>query len=194
MRAVFSLCVALAGLLAPASAVTIQGNCTTGDEGLAWAAGQLSAGAAIACRGSPLQLANAARYWGEQVSKNASVVVYPTSAADVSLAVQAARRSPYGGDFAFVSGGHGQTGAASANGFVIDLSRMNQTRIIRNASAQGLPGQTLIAYEGGCKWLDVLSVTNGTGYTPVSGRVSSIGVGTSLARPFHASISTCQSD
>jgi len=44
----------------------IQGDCVAGDKGLSWLSKKLSDGSVIACRGTPLQLNNAGRYWGEQ--------------------------------------------------------------------------------------------------------------------------------
>jgi len=44
----------------------VQGDCVSHDRGLTWLSTQLSPAAVISCRGSPLQLYNAGRYWGEQ--------------------------------------------------------------------------------------------------------------------------------
>jgi hypothetical protein len=44
----------------------VQGDCVAGDKGLTWLAKQLTPSSVISCRGSPLQLYNAGRYWGEQ--------------------------------------------------------------------------------------------------------------------------------
>jgi len=44
----------------------IQGDCVAKDRGLSWLSKRLSNGSVIACRGTPLQLNNAERYWGEQ--------------------------------------------------------------------------------------------------------------------------------
>jgi len=95
----------LTGLASATAAV--QGTCVQGDSGLSWLASKLGASAVIACSGSPLQLYNVNRYWGKQVAKNASVVVYPTTAEEVSYAVQATNKTPLGKDFAFVGGAHG---------------------------------------------------------------------------------------
>lgn len=167
----------LSTLALTSEAATVQGLCTLIDPSIALMVPALSVDAAVACRGSPLQAKNAEKYWGTQFSKNASVVVYPANTHDLSLAVKASRTSQYGDDFAFVSGGHGQTNASSAYGFVIDLSYMNKTRIIKNPSFLDLNVSTLIEYESGSNWLEVQKVTNGTGYTAIGARVSSVGVG-----------------
>ncbi|KAJ5151739.1 FAD-binding domain-containing protein [Penicillium capsulatum] len=168
----------LLGCLALTSeAATVQGVCALTDPALAAMMPFLSSDAAIACKGSPLQAENAQRYWGTQFSKNASVVVYPSNTKDLSLAVKASKESKLGKDFAFVSGGHGQTNASSAYGFVIDLSHMNKTRIISDPSFLDLNVPTLIEYESGSNWLQVQTVTNGTGYTAIGARVASVGVG-----------------
>lgn len=167
----------LSCLALSSEAATVQGTCTHGDPALAAMVPGLSSGAAVACKGSPLQAKNAAHYWGNQFSKNASVVVYPANTHDLSVAVKASKASKYGKDFAFVSGGHGQTNSSSAYGFVIDLTRMNKTRIISDRSFLNLNVDTLIEYESGSNWLQVQTATNGTGHTAIGARVSSVGVG-----------------
>ena len=87
---------------------TVQGRCTSDDKGLSWLASQLSPSAVISCLGSPLQQYNAGRYWGLQYAKNASVVVFPTTPAEVAAAMKATALSPLGADFAFVGGAHGK--------------------------------------------------------------------------------------
>ena len=89
------------------SAATVQGTCTQHDTALASLANQLSSSAVIACANSTLQQYNVNRYWGTQFGKNASVVVFPTTAQEVSYAVQATCQTPLGKDFAFVGGAHG---------------------------------------------------------------------------------------
>lgn len=97
----------LYGVRSVYAAASVEGDCISNDKGLTWLAPQLSPSSFISCAGSPLQLYNAGRYWGEQFGKNASVVVFPASAADVASTIKAAGMSPLGTDFAFVSGGHG---------------------------------------------------------------------------------------
>lgn len=148
----------------------VQGDCTQNDTALQQLAAQLSPNAALACRGSPLQLLNADLYWGVQYSKNASIVIFPTTREDVSYAVKAAAASPLGRDLAFVSGGHGQTNASSSNGFVIDLSWMNATQILHNVTLDDTFVSTAISYQGGAIWEGVTNVTNGSGYAVTAAR------------------------
>lgn len=154
----------------------VEGDCVSSDPALLELSKQLSPQAAISCLGSPLQRHNAQRYWGKQFGKNASVVVYPASTQDVSFTVRAASASPKGEDFAFVSGGHSMTNASSSYGFVIDLSWLNESRVVPDYDIEGQK-LTVVEYEGGSNWLGVQTTTNGTGYTAVGGRMSTIGVG-----------------
>lgn len=154
----------------------VEGDCINNDTALLQLTNDLSPQSAISCLNSPLQQHNANRYWGKQFGKNASVVVYPASTKDVSLTVQAAKLSPKGKDLAFVSGGHGMTNASSSYGFVIDLSWMNKSQLIPSYYVDGR-NLTVVAYEGGSNWLGVQTATNGSGYTAVGGRMSTIGVG-----------------
>lgn len=155
---------------------TIEGYCVQNDTALLQLSSQLSPQSAISCLGSPLQLQNADRYWGIQFGKNASVVVYPASTKDVSLTVQAANASPKGRDFAFVSGAHSMTNASSSYGFILDLSWLNRTKIIQGYEVDG-KNLTVVGYEGGSNWLGVQTATNGSGYTAVGARMSTVGVG-----------------
>ena len=158
-------------------ATIVQGNCFRNDQALEKLSQELSRNAAIACRGEPLQLYNAGRYWGVQYSKDASVVMFPATKEDVSCAVKAAAVSPLGKDLAFVSGGHGETNASTSTGFVIDLSWMNSTQILHNVTLDDTTVSTAIAYQGGANWTTVTSVTNGTGYALVAARAGDVGVG-----------------
>ena len=160
-----------------ASGALVQGTCVQNDSILEQLSQQLSPNAAIACRGSPLQVYNAGRYWGVEYSKNASIVVFPTSKEDVSYAVKAAAAWPLGKDLAFVSGGHGQTNASSSYGFLIDLSWMNATQILHNITLDDTTVSTAIAYQGGANWTQGTSVTNGSGYALVAARDGDVGVG-----------------
>jgi len=155
----------------------VQGNCSGTDPSLQWLNTKLSPHAAIACRGEPLQLKNAGRYWGEQYGKNASVVVYPITKEDVSYAVQASNMSPLGCDFAFVCGAHSQTGGSSATGFIIDLSWMNTTAILHNVTIGDTTIATAVAYQGGATWGGVNNATYNSGYCAVGARVANVGVG-----------------
>ena len=154
----------------------VEGDCVKNDSALLQLSKDLSPQSAISCLGSPLQQHNAHRYWGIQFGKNASVVVYPASTKDVSLAVHAANTSPKGKDFAFVCGAHSMTNASSSYGFVIDLSWLNKTKVIPDYDIDGAK-LTVVEYEGGSDWLGVQTATNGSGYTAVGARASTVGVG-----------------
>ena len=154
----------------------IEGDCIKNDPALLQLSKSLSPQSAISCLGSPLQQHNAHRYWGIQFGKNASVVVYPATTKDVSLTIEAANASPKGKDFAFVCGAHSMTNASSSYGFVIDLSWLNKTKIIPDYEVDGKK-LTVVEYEGGSNWLGVQKATNGSGYTAVGARMSTVGVG-----------------
>ncbi|KAI5270805.1 FAD-binding domain-containing protein [Aureobasidium subglaciale] len=170
------ICILL--LISPVTFAFVQGDCISCDAALSKLSFQLSPGAAISCRNSPLQKQNAKRYWGEQYGKNATIVVFPVTKEDVSHAVRAASFSRHGErDLAFVCGGHGQTNASSSSGFLIDLSWMNSTKILHNLLLEDVTISTAIAYQGGAIWKQVTDTTNGTGFTAVGARVGSVGVG-----------------
>ncbi|KAH0288758.1 FAD-binding domain-containing protein [Aureobasidium namibiae CBS 147.97] len=154
-----------------------QGECIKHDFALIRLASQLSPGAAISCRHSLLQEYNANRYWGEQYSKNATVVVFPLTADDVSHTVQAASSSRLGWDLAFVGGGHGQTNASSTSGFLIDLSWMNSTKVLHDVRLGDVRIPNAISYQGGATWKQVTDVTSNTGLAAVGARVGDVGVG-----------------
>lgn len=165
-------------LISVTASARLEGDCIARDAGLSWLASLLSANAAISCEGSELATHSVGRYWGTQDGKNASVVIYPTTAKDVNYTVQASSKSPLGKDFAFVCGAHGQTGAASSSGMLLDLSWMNTTTIVDGASLkQAEIKGTLVSYQGGATWSQVNGATAGTGNIAVGARVSSVGVG-----------------
>ncbi|KHN93703.1 FAD binding domain protein [Metarhizium album ARSEF 1941] len=118
------------------------------------------------------------RYWAAQLVNDASVVVTPASSEDVSLAVQATMKTPLGRDYAFVSGGHSLTGASSSRGLVIDLKRLNHTTVLHNfTDPMTQRGITVVMYEGGVTSFGLQSAVNGTGWTAVTPRASSVGMG-----------------
>ena len=164
-------------LLAPVQAAVVQGDCISADQALSQLADNLSPEAIVSCEGQPLQQYNANRYWGEQYSKNASVVVFPTCADDVSLTLQTLPHTPLGQDFAFVSGAHAMTNASSACGLVMDLTYLNHSSIISNFTKSDGSTTTAIMYQGGCTWGQVYNTTAGSGWTAVGARASDVGVG-----------------
>ena len=98
----------------------VEGTCVKSDPGLRWLQSVLSDKAVISCKGQPMQMYNANRYWGLQFSKNASVVVFPANTQDVSYTVQATKRTPLGNDFTFVGGGR----------YIADFDRYERTNCI----------------------------------------------------------------
>ncbi|KAF2221486.1 hypothetical protein BDZ85DRAFT_17790 [Elsinoe ampelina] len=155
----------------------VQGDCVKKDAGLKWLAGKINKSSAISCRGQPLQLFNQGRYWGTQYGKNASVVVFPSTKEDVAFAVQAASKTKLGKEFAFVAGAHGQTNASTATGYIIDLSWLNSTKVLKNVKVGDVTIPEAVAYQGGAKWDDIQGATAGSNYTAVGARVGSVGAG-----------------
>lgn len=156
---------------------TLEGDCVFQDAALEWLYHKLSPAATIACAGYPMQLRNANRYWGTQFGKNASVVVYPATATDVSNTMKAAQWAKAGRDFAFVSGGHSMINASSAYGMVVDLTLLSKASVVEGFPSYNSQKVVAVEYEGGANWGQVQIATNGTGYTAVGARVANVGTG-----------------
>ncbi|GAM89247.1 hypothetical protein ANO11243_072840 [Dothideomycetidae sp. 11243] len=171
-----TLSLPLFALVASASAL-IQGDCISSDPGLKWLATKLHKTSAISCKGQSLQQYNSGRHFGVQHNIAASVVVFPATKQDVKFAVQAANKSTLGSNFAVVGGAYGQTNAASAAGFVIDLSWLNSTHVLKDVKVSDTTIPAAIAYQGGATWHQVKAVTAGSGYTAVGAQVGEVGVG-----------------
>lgn len=152
--------------------------CVDEDAGLQWLSSRLSEDSTITCRQNRQTADSTGRYWAAQLVNDASVVVIPASSEDVSLAVQATMKTPLGRDYAFVSGGHSLTGASSSRGLVIDLKRLNHTTVLHNfTDPMTQRGITVVMYEGGVTSFGLQSAVNGTGWTAVTPRASSVGMG-----------------
>lgn len=152
--------------------------CVDEDAGLQWLSSRLSEDSTITCRQNRQTADSTGRYWAAQLVNDASVVVTPASSEDVSLAVQATMKTPLGRDYAFVSGGHSLTGASSSRGLVIDLERLNHTTVLHNfTDPMTQRGTTVVMYEGGVTSFGLQSAVNGTGWTAVTPRASSVGMG-----------------
>lgn len=152
--------------------------CVDEDAGLQWLSSRLSEDSTITCRQNRQTADSTGRYWAAQLVNDASVVVTPASSEDVSLAVQATMKTPLGRDYAFVSGGHSLTGASSSRGLVIDLKRLNHTTVLHNfTDPMTQRGITVVMYEGGVTSFGLQSAVNGTGWTAVTPRASSVGMG-----------------
>lgn len=161
-----------------ATGLDVQGDCVDQDPGLHWLATMLSEDSTIVCSETALPAESKGRYWAAQHVQNASIVVYPANSQDVSIAVQATRKTPLGTDYAFVSGGHSLTGASSSAGFLIDLKILNRTTVLRDfPDPVTRLNTTVVMYEGGATSLGLQLATNGTGWTALSARTSTVGMG-----------------
>lgn len=161
-----------------ATGLDVQGDCVDQDPGLHWLATMLSEDSTIVCSERALPAESKCRYWAAQHVQNASVIVYPANSQDVSYAVQATRKTPLGTDYAFVSGGHSLTGASSSAGFVIDLKTLNRTTVLQDfPDPMTRLNTTVVMYEGGATSLGLQLATNGTGWTALSARTSTVGMG-----------------
>lgn len=107
--------------------------------------------------------------WSASCIKPAAVVVRPTSASEVSVALR------YAIDhsvlpLAICGGGHSTSGDSSSDGgMVIDLFRMRSTVVD--------PHRQSITFGGGCTWEDVNGALWEHGLGTVSGVVADTGVG-----------------
>lgn len=111
------LLVALSASSAHAAAA-VKGDCL--DIPLGLLALKLSPESLVSCKSYPGQLFNAGRYWAEQFTKNAEVVIFPARTQDISLTMASMILTPLGHDFAFVPGAHSMTNASSY-GLAVDL-------------------------------------------------------------------------
>lgn len=102
------VCAAIAGTCAQAALAL---ECANPSELVKQLDQAFSNTSAIGCIHSELQLENAQGYWGIQYAKNASIVVYPSTAEDVAAAIRVFINSPEakGLDFAVGGGLHGRT-------------------------------------------------------------------------------------
>ncbi|KAJ5538111.1 hypothetical protein N7494_007590 [Penicillium frequentans] len=107
--------------------------------------------------------------WSASCIKPAAVVVRPTTAAEVSVALRYATEHSIL-PLAICGGGHSTSGdSASDGGMVIDLFQMRSTTV-------DIPKQT-ISFGGGCTWEDVNGALWEHGLGTVSGVVGDTGVG-----------------
>ena len=163
---------------ASAATTNLEGSCINSDPALVTLSRSLSPRAAISCRGSRCNQFTAGRYWGTQFGKQAAVDVFPANTADVSAAVIAASNSPLAQkDFAFVSGAHGMTGASTSSGFLIDLTLLNTTQVLKKAIVDDTTIPVAIAYGPGASWGSIQAATAGSGWTAVGARDSTVGGG-----------------
>ncbi|ESZ95720.1 hypothetical protein SBOR_3898 [Sclerotinia borealis F-4128] len=106
--------------------------------------------------------------WSGAAEKEAALVVFPTTAEDVSKIVLFAKANNL--DFAVVGGGHGSSGSSSThNGLSLNLSKM------RNVTIDPLTKSALC--QGGCLWTDVDTAASTHGLAAVGGTVNHTGIG-----------------
>jgi FAD/FMN-containing dehydrogenase len=121
----------------------------------------------------PNYLESQFEYWNARLSNYApSCVVYPTSAQDVSIAVQAIRTS--GSRFAVRVGGHNPNPGFSSvdQGVLIDLRNLNQKSYD--------PVTTLASYQPGQTFGEVYEYFAQYGRTVVGARLAGVGTGLAL--------------
>ncbi|KAJ6050812.1 hypothetical protein N7460_001346 [Penicillium canescens] len=106
--------------------------------------------------------------WSDTGVKDAGVVVQPTEASDISVALLWAQENNI--DVAIKGGGHSTAGTSSSDGgLVIDLSRMKQVTV--NTTRKNITAQ------GGATWKEVDEAGAAHGLAAVGGTVNHTGVG-----------------
>jgi FAD/FMN-containing dehydrogenase len=136
---------------------------------------KLSPQAQVATYGDLLQRQNANRYWGTQYGEAASMVVLPYTTEDVAMAVKTLAGTPLEQHMTFVGGAHSVNHASSSTGVVLDLRWMNNTSITEKV-VDGV-NYTLVEYQGGATSGQVQDALSGSGFTAVTARTSSVGMG-----------------
>ncbi|KAJ5769750.1 uncharacterized protein N7511_001801 [Penicillium nucicola] len=106
--------------------------------------------------------------WSDTGIKAAGVVVQPTEATDISIALLWAQENNV--DLAVKGGGHSTAGTSSSDGgLVIDLSRMKQVTVDTTLKT--------ITVQGGATWKEVDEAGAAHGLAAVGGTVNHTGVG-----------------
>lgn len=80
------------------------------------------------------------------------MVVFPTTKEDVAFAVQTLNKTKQGKEFAFVAGANCQTNASTATKFIIDLSWLNQTQVLKKVKVADTAIPVVVAYKDCAKW------------------------------------------
>ncbi|KAK8902932.1 hypothetical protein QC760_008431 [Botrytis cinerea] len=129
--------------------------------------GQLSPDAQILMKGDEGYVEGISR-WSRAAERDAALIVYPTSAEDVSKLVLFVKEQRL--DFAVAGGGHGSSGASSTqNGLSINLAKM------RNVTVD--PVTKTAICQGGALWSDVDTAAFAHGLAGVGGTVNHTGIG-----------------
>jgi FAD/FMN-containing dehydrogenase len=136
---------------------------------------KLSPQAEVARHGHTLQRQNADRYWGIQYGQAASIVVLPYTTEDVAMVVKTIAGTTLEQSMTFVGGAHSMNYASSSTGIVIDLSWMNKTSVMEKVVDD--VDYTLVEYQGGATSGQVQDALSGSGFTAVTARTSSVGMG-----------------
>lgn len=128
-----------------------------------------------------------ARVWTQQRKTWPEKIVYPESAADVSVLMQfySAAHALWGDDgFAIMGGGHADFGGAQSPSVIVDLSPLHTTEFVTGASDTLTSGSSnstssypILKIGGGADAGDVYNDLDGTGWAFLGPRAASIGVG-----------------
>ncbi|PSK43632.1 hypothetical protein B9Z65_7146 [Elsinoe australis] len=94
------------------------------------------------------------------------MVVFPTTKEDVALGADTEQDQA------------GQiTKASTATKFIIDLSWLNHTQVLKKVKVAGTTLAVAVTYKGCAKWGRIQGATAGSNYTAVGARVGSVGAG-----------------
>ncbi|KAJ4291934.1 hypothetical protein N0V90_009832 [Kalmusia sp. IMI 367209] len=112
--------------------------------------------------------ANAIIRWSDEMEKKAGIVVYPTTAEDISTAVLLSKE--FSVPLAVCGGKHGSSGAASIEGGLqIDMGKMRGVTVdLSNNTAK---------VQGGCIWKDVDEAAAKHNLVMIGGTINHTGVG-----------------
>ncbi|KAK5994884.1 FAD-linked oxidoreductase pyvE [Cladobotryum mycophilum] len=105
--------------------------------------------------------------WSAACEKEATVVVRPTSASEVAVAIRFAVASKL--PLTVACGTHASSGSSSSEGMVIDLSKMRNVDV----DVEGMK----VSFGGGCLWADVDGALEKYDLATVGGIVNHTGVG-----------------
>jgi FAD/FMN-containing dehydrogenase len=103
------------------------------------------------------------------------MVVMPYTTEDVAMVIKTLAGTPLEQHMTFVGGAHSVNHASSSTGVVLDLSWMNNT-LVTEMVVDGVD-YTLAEYQGGATSGQVQDALSGSGFTAVTARTSSVGMG-----------------
>ncbi|KAJ5162696.1 FAD-binding domain-containing protein [Penicillium coprophilum] len=105
--------------------------------------------------------------WSEAAEIKSAVIVSPTSAEEVSVAIKFAVSNKL--PLAVCGGGHSTSGMSSSEGMVIHLGKLRKVEVDQ--------AKMTVSFDGGCLWGDVDSALESCGLATVGGAVNHTGVG-----------------